>query len=465
MKGRIYARLAPGNRLWGRSLSAVCLLILLSVTLSSISARSFGQYPDLLPQDYPLPSDMSGVHFYLITVDVGDSVWDNFGHTALRVYDENSDTDLVFNWGVFDISGGVVGFSFNFFKGIMNYRLATNPPSREFDMYRAQQRTVWQDRINLTNPQKERLFRRLMWNVEEANREYAYQYYFDNCTTRVRDYLDEALAGAISSAYTGTTNETFRDQVKTHYASTELIAFSLDVLMNSNIDRQVTEWESMYLPLVFRERLANLPSDVAENGQRIPLLSDQQIVMEFPAPTIESDAYRIASVGLLAPVLFLMLMLKRIPMSYFATHSRIGFKAAGINFRILGLLGIVTGLFAGIYGTLMLGSWFISDHLDTHHNVNLLLFWPTDLLGVIVGLRWFFLCKPWPMTNNSAPFINYYLLAHLLAMLVYAAIAILELSDQVLDSLLVNVVPGFFLFTVLIWVVGFQPAKPKNMFF
>ena len=152
---------------------------------------------------------MSGVYFYLITVDVGDMVWDNFGHTALRVYDENTNTDTVFNWGVFDISGGVGVFSWNFFKGIMNYRLATNTPSQEFAMYREQQRTVWQDKLNLNNPQKEILYRRLMWNLEPENVEYAYQYFFDNCTTKVRDYLDEALAGKISRQYMGFTDKTF----------------------------------------------------------------------------------------------------------------------------------------------------------------------------------------------------------------------------------------------------------------
>ncbi len=457
--GNNFGALGPG----GKSRIFLLLYLLLVTSLSAPFIRA--QYPELSAADYPVPTDLSGVHFYLITVDVGDSVWDNFGHTALRVYDENTNTDLVFNWGVFDINGGVIGFSFNFFKGIMNYRLATTAPALEFDLYRAQQRTVWQDRINLTNPQKEILYRRLMWNADDENRVYAYQYYFDNCTTRVRDYLDEALGGSLYAAYSGVTEETFRDQVQTHYASTSLIAFSLDVLMNSNIDRNVTEWESMYLPLQLRERLAVLESDVAENGERLPLLSDQQIIAEFNAPAVESDPYRIASVGLLAPAFFLLLMLKRIPMSYFATHSRIGFKFEGLNFRLLGLLGLVTALFSGIYGTLMLGSWFISDHLDTHHNVNLLLFWPTDLLGIVVASRWLFLCKPWPTTNNSAPFINNYLLAHIVGMLIYAAVALLGLSGQELDRILISVVPGFFLFTVLIWVVGFQPAKPKNMFF
>lgn len=444
-------------------LRRVSSLVVCCFLLSSLSALA--QIPDFDPQDYPLPPDMSGVHFYLITVDVGDKVWDNFGHTALRMYDENSATDLIFNWGVFDVSGGVVPFAWNFFKGIMNYRLQASAPTLEFDMYRAQQRTVWQERINLTNPQKEMLYRRLMWNMEPANREYAYQYFDDNCTTRVRDYLDEALGGKLSAKFQAETEETYRDQVQSHYASTAIIAFSLDILMNGNIDRPVTEWEEMYLPLRLRENLSGIMSDVAEDGRQLPLLSDYQVIMAFPPPTIEADAFQIASVGLIAPVLFLLLMLKRIPMSYFATHSRIGFKLEGLNFRILGVLGLVTAIFSGVYGALMLGSWFVSDHLDTHHNINLLLFWPTDILGVFVALCWLLFRKPWPTDHNTAPFINYYLLAHVVAMLVYVGIAIFGVAPQLIDRLAFYVVPGFLMLTMLIWTVGFQPAKPKNMFF
>lgn len=447
-----------------RLLCRAVVLILFTGGLAATSLVS-ALTPLESPEQYQLPHDLSAVHFYLITVDVGDRVWDNFGHTALRVYDENSNTDTVFNWGVFDVSGGVVSFSYNFFKGIMNYRLATQAPSQEFAMYRGQQRTVWQDKINLTNPQKEILYRRLLWNIEPENVVYAYQYFFDNCTTRVRDYLDEALSGKIEAQYSGITEQTFRGQVAKHYQSVSLIAFSLDILMNSNVDRLVTEWEEMFLPMSLRSSLANIRSDVAIDGQQQMLLSDLQIIMEFPPPNIETDGYRAASITLLTPLLILFLMLKKIPMSYFATHSRIGLKVAGVNFRILGLLGLLTAMFSGIYGTLMLGSWFVSDHLDLHHNVNLLLFWPTDLLGVVVAFRWLLLCKPWPMTHNSTPFVNYYLLAHIVGMLIYAVVAVMELSIQSLDGIALYVLPGFFLFTLLIWLVGFEPAKPKNMFF
>jgi hypothetical protein len=158
-------------------------------------------------------------------------------------------------------------------------------------------------------------------------------------------------------------------------------------------------------------------------------------------------------------------MLKRIRKSFYATHSQIGLKAAGINFRILGLLGLLTAFFSGVYGILMLGSWFVSDHADTHHNINLLLFWPTDILGLFVGLRWLFLGKPWSMTINSAPFINYYLLAHVMALIVYAAIAFLELVTQSIGNIALYVLPGFLLFTLVAWIVGFEPEKSKDNFF
>ena len=101
-----------------------------------------------------------------------------------------------------------------------------------------------------------------MWNLQAENLAYEYHYFFDNCTTRVRDYLDEALGGAISDQYSGVTEKTFRHYVREHYASVSLIGFSLDVLFNSNVDQQVSEWEDMFLPLTLRQRLQAMSSDV-----------------------------------------------------------------------------------------------------------------------------------------------------------------------------------------------------------
>ena len=140
-----------------RPTHVTCLSLLASLIIFCsllVFQRSHAQGTPATLEDYQVPSNLSALNFYLITVDVGDQVWDNFGHTALRVFDENTNTDVIFNWGTFDISGGVVDFSWKFFKGIMDYRLTTSTPSQEFSLYSAQQRTVWQDKLNLTNPQK-----------------------------------------------------------------------------------------------------------------------------------------------------------------------------------------------------------------------------------------------------------------------------------------------------------------------
>jgi hypothetical protein len=206
-----------------------------------------------------------------------------------------------------------------------------------------------------------------------------------------------------------------------------------------------------------------LPSDVAVAGRQQPLLSDSVVIAEFPTPQAGANPYYVAGTLLLAPALFLFLLLRKVSMSYFATHSRITLNAPGLSFRLLGLVGLVVSLFSGIYGCLMLGGWFFSDHMDLYKNVNLLLCWPADLLGVVVAGRWFIQARPWPLTHNSAPFINYYMLARLVSVVAYAVIAVFNLAPQSTMTFLLTVTPGLFLLILLVWIVGFEPAKSKNL--
>lgn len=462
LTGKSPSRPVPPDFSYRTPLRVLCIAFAVWLCLAGFSRGLALEAVDNIDESL-LPEDFGRVHFYLVTVDVGNKVWDNFGHTALRVVDENNDTDTVFNWGLFDTSGGLVRFSFNFFKGIMNYQLGNNSPAAEFAMYRQQQRTVWQDKINLNNRQKEVLYKRLLWNSRPENIVYPYHYFDDNCTTRVRDYLDEALSGKIFAATDLPTENTYRDLVRYHYRSLGLIELSLDLLMNSNIDRSVTRWEEMFLPLSLRGHLMTLSSDVAIEGEQQPLLSESTVIMEFPTPEAQSNPYYLAGTVMLVPTVLMFLLLRKVSMSYFASHSRLTLKAPGFSFRLLGCIGLLVALMSGIYGCLMLGGWFFSGHEDLYNNVNLLLFWPTDLLGVIVAIRWLLVARPWPLSHNSSPFVNYYMLVRILSVLVYAGLAGLQLTSQSLQTLMFTLVPGTFLLLVLVWMVGFEPAKSKNL--
>ena len=128
------------------------------------------------------------------------------------------------------------------------------------------------------------------------------------------------------------------------------------------------------------------------------------------------------------------------------------------------MLTLIGAVFSGILGCLMLGSWFWSGHEDLHHNVNLLIFWPTDLIGIAFGLRWLILKSPWPLDQYSAPYVNYYLLAHVLSMVAYAIFELGGLSSQNLTNVLTWLSTPMVLIIILIWLRGFRRTENKIVF-
>lgn len=410
-------------------------------------------------QSIRLPADLSQVDFYLITVDVGNNIWDNFGHTALRVVDRSSNSDLVFNWGLFDASVGNVTFAGNFFRGILNYQLGVSPPAWEFGRYEREQRTVWQDHINLTTAQKATLYRRLAWNLREENIIYSYQYFFDNCTTRVRDYLNEALGGRLEEQSGAQVQRTFRDEVLSHYASVPAVVLSLDILMNERIDMRMTRWEAMFLPATLRNELLDFSSDTMNGAQRQPLMDDSQVVMEFTPPAPGPNAYHVLGAVLFLSVLFLFLNLKRIPISSFGSQTGFTLRTPELSYRVMGALALMLCLVGGIFGLIMSVAWRESGHLDLHNNLNLLLFWPTDILGLLFCLRWLISGRTCALSATSVTLIKLYLLAHLLAAVVYIFVALTGVATQDVVSLLIFVVPPIMVFTVLVWNAGFSAIR------
>ena len=428
-------------------------------SVASAQASSSSSLPVISDaESIVLPTSFNEVDFYLITVDVGDNIWDNFGHTALRVVDRNSGSDLVFNWGLFDTSGGNILFASNFLRGILNYQLGVSPPGWEFGRYEREQRTLWQDRINLTNEQKATLYRRLAWNLREENIVYSYQYFFDNCTTRPRDYLNEALGGRLQDANRSLSQNTFRDEVKAHYASVSAVAVSLDILMNARIDRRMTQWEEMFLPAKLRQELLSFPSDVISNGQRLPLLDDSRTLLEFPSPEPQANGYLVIGAGLLMVAILLVLSVRRVPLSSFSRQAAFTLRMS-LSYRLMGLIGILLSFASGVYGTLMALAWMKSGHLDLHHNLNLLLFWPLDLIGVVFSFRWLLRGRCCNVGETARSLINAYLILHLLAVLVYIVMVLFDISAQNVGDLLLYFVPAATVFSVVVLLTGFAAER------
>jgi hypothetical protein len=323
---------------------------------------------------------MASVDFYLLTVGIGEQLANRFGHTGIRVRDHAAGTDVVFNWGKFSFDDPAFGWKF--FRGSLVYSMGVRTFENDVRYHYDQNRLVIQDKLNLTLKQKRKLMEKIAWNAIPENRDFAYQYWFKNCSTIPRDYLDEVLEGQVRSRYfQEPAGLAFRHYVRENLASIPFAAPMLDILMNGNIDRPITMWEQMFLPWQLRERLAQLPS-VDDEGNPVAgtrLLIEKQTLIDRPEPWDPGldDAAVLATI-LWAPIVIGLPLL---------AWSRRRPHLAPVARRVLGTGLVGWGLFSGLFGLTLALNWAFSGHPDGWANVNLLLLWPTDFVFAYAGWR------------------------------------------------------------------------------
>lgn len=326
------------------------------------------------------PQGMENVDFYLITVGLGPEIYMRYGHTMIRMHDKTRGQQWDFNWGIFDFSDPM--FAINFFRGIQKYRLGANGALATKRLYQDfEKRKVWKDKINLTSAQKQILTDRIFWNLQPENVVYDYQHFYNNCSTRPRDYLDEALGGRIMAEFgskPGT--QKFRDYVTKNLNRPIAAAFSLDIVMNSKIDGEITAWNEMFYPEKLRSSLLAMTTadDSSLNSASRPLLSDSEVIVDAPDyPSSSWNGFLLFSAIFGIPLTSAVAMM-------FASKGRLQ-RERGV--RLFGSIMVVWGLFSGAFGMVMLMSWLFSQHQDILHNANLWILWPTDIVFAIVGWK------------------------------------------------------------------------------
>ena len=202
---------------------------------------------------------------YIITVELGEEVYTRYGHTVLQIVDPDNNRNHNFNWGIFDYQDPVA-FGWVFFKGILTYKLGDQNYRWMFNHYQRNKRTMIRNKLNLTEKQKAELFEIISTNLRPENLTYSYQYFFNNCSTIIRDYLDKVLKGRICKTFCDQrTTKTFRDYVRGNLNYPPVIVFALDIFMNSDIDKPLTKWQEMFYPLKLKQYLAELLS-VSDRG-------------------------------------------------------------------------------------------------------------------------------------------------------------------------------------------------------
>lgn len=235
-------------------------------------------------------------HIYLITCTPGTEVWARYGHSAIRVLDNENNIDIVFNYGIFSLIED--GFYFKFIKGDTYYQLGIEPYSYFIDFYSKIGRKTYLQELNLSQEQKQSILDALLINYQPKNRYYLYNFVFDNCATRPYHLLKNTLQDSIISHYQGYVNQPFRSTISHYTGKYSWVDFGINLIFGNNANQLMTNEQRLFLPeeLMFYVSEAQL-----SDGSPLVIQEDIQAFQIAPVPWYADCRWGI--------VLFALLML------------------------------------------------------------------------------------------------------------------------------------------------------------
>ena len=318
------------------------LFILLSLCLAGLTrASQLQHHGQLSPQ----------ARVSMLTASPGPDLYTVFGHSALWVYDPANGIDEVYNWGTFDFN--TPNFYPLFIRGQLLYMLTVTPLNSFLYSYMIDGRSVHEQVLNLTAAEKQNIYDFLQINRQPENIHYFYDFFYDNCATRVRDLVDIHLDIDWGPDPHPTEERSFRQMLRPPVQHIPWISFGIDILLGLPADKTATPWHYMFLPdemaIAFQQaRHSDGRMLVSGYNELLPLT--YKTARPFPVtPTMVFWAlFVLGALSLLKP-----------------RFARIFDK---IYFTVLGLAGI-----------LLFYLWFVSDHHATAQNLSLLWALPTHL--------------------------------------------------------------------------------------
>jgi hypothetical protein len=297
---------------------------------------------------------------YLMTMGPGKRVWERFGHNAIWIHDPAHGTDQAYNYGLFDFRQQ--NFLLRFIQGRMWYWMQGFPAQSYIDSYRRTNRSVWVQELEMQPGARRQLQQFLEWNERPENRFYHYDYYRDNCSTRVRDALDRALGGRIQERTAGLpTGRTYRFHTLRLTSNDPPIYTGLLLALGHPVDRPISAWEEMFLPLAMRDHLRNITVTLPD-GSEVPLVKSEHTLFESTAPSPPS------SPPLWLPGYLLM------GLAIGAAGFGLSLPAATRRSARRGFVAVsaIWILVMGNAGIVLAGLWGLTDHTAAYYNENVL---------------------------------------------------------------------------------------------
>ena len=220
-----------------------------------------------------LPED--SIEVGLLTCEPGTEVYALYGHTAIRICNYATGEDWVFNYGLFNFRQPY--FIWRFALGECDYQVGAEPFAYFAREYEARGSSVYQQTLNLTAEEKARLWALLLDNMRPENREYRYNFFYDNCTTRARDRIEDAVDGEIVYPAQDTAC-TFRGIVHQYTADYPWAELGDDICLGAAADRPISAREEMFAPFRMLRYADGAVIRGADGRERPLVLSTHEVV-------------------------------------------------------------------------------------------------------------------------------------------------------------------------------------------
>lgn len=293
-----------------------------------------------------------------------EELYSAFGHSGIRVYDSLLQIDAFFNYGVFDFNQP--HFYLNFAKGHLNYMVDAYPYQDYLNYYIQHHRFTHEQILSLTAQQRQQVFDFLWLNVQPQNQHYFYDYFYNNCATKVRDVFKSVLKNevAFDSSYIKT-NYTIRQLTDLYLHQQPWGDLGIDICLGLPMDKKASPFEYMFLPDYIESSFDHATNKLI--GQ--PLVKQKIIAFE-PQP-------------------------EAVPFHWYHPWIVFGFFLAFASLltwrdwqrkKLSKWFDVILFFVLGLLGLLLLMLWTMTDHKAAANNFNLLWAIPTHLIAAVALL-------------------------------------------------------------------------------
>ncbi len=300
----------------------------------------------------------------VITCGPGDELYTAFGHSAYRVQDSTLGIDVIYNYGTFDFNAP--NFYMNFARGKLMYALSRQRFADFLYNYQLENRWVKEQILELTTTEKNDLFQFLETNYLPENREYLYDFLFNNCATKIPEVMQLALGPSLEFGDDHLEETyTYRELIHQYLYTNSWASLGIDLALGAVVDKDASVYDHMFIPDYVYLQMQNTQLD------QINVLARERSILDIP----ELEENRLFTTS----PLFWFLVLFLFTAAFTIIDFRNGVRSRYLDFGLF--------LAAGLVGLLIFFLWFLTNHTSTAFNLNILWAVPVHLVVAFMLLR------------------------------------------------------------------------------